>query len=73
MGLMVSAAPALAAEAQSGAQSIDDLFGGPPPAAKKPTPKASTPAPVAPPPETLAPQAPAPAATAPAQQSRPHG
>jgi hypothetical protein len=40
MGLMVSAAPAFAADAQS----IDDLFGGPPPA-KKPKPKAAPPAP----------------------------
>jgi hypothetical protein len=52
MGLMVSAAPAFAAEAQS----IDDLFGGPPPAAKKSTPKAATPAQITPPPEVVTPQ-----------------
>jgi hypothetical protein len=74
MGLMVSAAPAFAAEAQS----IDDLFGGPPPAAKKSKPKAATPAPVATPPEAAPPQAtvapepsPTPAATAPAPQTQP--
>ena len=66
LGLMVSAAPSVKA------QSIDDLFGGPPPAPKKSKPKASTPAPAVAPQETVAPQAPpVPAATAPGQPASP--
>ncbi len=57
LGLMVGAAPSAMA------QSIDDLFGGPPPTPKKPAPEGSTPAAI--PQEMVAPQAPA--ATAPEQ------
>jgi hypothetical protein len=53
LGLMLGAAPSVMA------QSIDDLFGGPPPAPKKSAPRATTPAPAVPPQETVAPQAPA--------------
>lgn len=66
LGLMVNTAPSVKA------QSIDDLFGGPPPAAKKSAPKAATPAPAAAPQETVAPKTtPAPAASAPVQPVSP--
>ena len=64
LGLMMSTAPLAMAE------SIDDLFGGPPPVPKKPAPKASAPA--AAPQEAVSPQgSPAPAAAEPAQQATP--
>lgn len=66
LGLIVSTAPSVKA------QSIDDLFGGPPPAAKKSAPKAATPAPAAAPQETVTPKTtPAPAASAPVQPVSP--
>ena len=68
LGLLAGAAPTYVA-----AQSIDDLFGGPP-APKKATPKAPTPAAPVPVPaqETVVPQSTlAPAATSPVQQASP--
>lgn len=67
LGLMVSTAPPVKA------QSIDDLFGGPPPVPKKKSaPKPATPEPAVIPQETLAPQAlPPPTVTAPKQQANP--
>jgi hypothetical protein len=54
------------------AQSIDDLFGGPPPAPKKTAPKPTTPAPAAVPQETAVPQtSPAPTPSAPVQSVSP--
>jgi hypothetical protein len=66
LGLSVGTAP------MALAQSIDDLFGGPPPAPKKTAPKPTTTAPTAVPQETAVPQAsPAPTSSTPVQASSP--